>query len=209
MQHKYKFINQLTHHEGMIGRTDMEIENEPILYQASYEHAMQYGGPLTKEFLSKLPETKNCIVDTRVHMLMQSWYPAIPGFHLDHIPRTMPFAQPNLARINNQIHYMTTVGDSSIPEFVVQPIELTINYSDKDKTVYGQCNQQLELLQPKLFRVTPNNIWKFTSQDFHRCTMAEKSGWRYFARASYNTGVVPKNKVRRQCQVYLDLKRGW
>lgn len=204
---KYKFKNNLFHHDVLQQRTENEIENEPILFQCSYKFAMEYGGPITKEFLSKIPDG-NCLVDVRVHMLMRGWTPCIPGYHLDFVPRVLENAQPDLNQTTHQQHYMGIVGNCSNPEFIIQPVELEI---DETKQIYPQCNIQLEN-NPDLKRMTlsPNNIWRFTSQDFHRGLPAFKDGWRYFVRASYNIGKTPVNKIRKQVQVYLPFGfKGW
>jgi len=198
---KYFLENTLTHHGILKPRTEEEIKREPILYQCSYDHALRYGGPITKEVLTQLPHG-DCLVDTRVHMLMPGWYPAIIGFHLDFVPRELPNSQPNLEKTHNQIHYMATIGDSSIPEFVIEPLEVSIDESGKTN-VYTQLNEHVEKINPRLMKATPNNIWKFSSHDVHRATAATKAGWRYFIRVSYNTGVEPKNTKRTQVQVYL------
>jgi hypothetical protein len=203
----FKFVPQLTHHGVMQVRTEGEIENEPILYQADFGFALEHGGPITREFLTWLPKMTDVIIDTRVHMLMQSWTPAIPGFHLDHVPRTLPGAQPDLSQNTAQEHYMAIVGAGiSSPEFVIEPITLQI---DETKPIYQQCNEQINKMNVDKMKIADNNIWKFSSQDFHRATPAIKDGWRFLIRASFNTGVAPKNKIRKQTQVYMDPNRGW
>lgn len=203
----FKFTPTLTHHAVMSPRSPLEIENEPILFQCSFEFAMEYGGVITKEFLQRMPETKNVIIDTRSHMLMKTWCPAIPGYHTDHVPRSLPNAQPDLTQTAHQTHYMAVIGDSvSSPEFVTQPITLQI---DETKPIYRQCNEQINALNPDRMFVMDNNIWKFSSTDFHRATPAIKDGWRFFVRSSYHTGIDPKNKIRKQVQVYMDFNRSW
>lgn len=197
----FKFIPQLTHHDVMRPRSQEEIENEPILFQSSFDFAMENGGNITREFLIKLPDTENVLIDSRVHMLMPGWYPAIPGWHLDYVPRSLPNAQPDLAQTDHQIHYMCIIGNGiSNPEFICQPIELII---DENKPIYSQCNEQITQIKPDTIEIADNNIWKFSSKDFHQAVPAKKDGWRFFIRASYNTGKIPVNKIRKQCQVYL------
>jgi len=36
--------------------TDEVIKTEPMFFRATYDYALKKGGPITKEFLSKLPE---------------------------------------------------------------------------------------------------------------------------------------------------------
>ncbi len=207
MVKKYTFIPQLTHHSVMIPRTPQEIENEPILFQSSFEFAMENGGPITREFLQTLPSDQNVIIDSRVHLLQPTWCPAILGYHLDHIPRSLPNAQPDLTQTVKQDHYMAVIGNGiSSPEFVTQEITLEI---DETKPIYPQCDAQINALNPDRMQVMDNNVWRFGPQSFHRATPAIKEGWRFFVRASFNTDVVPKNKIRKQVQVYLPNTRTW
>ncbi len=207
MVKKYTFVPKLSHHAVMMPRTPEEIENEPILFQSSFEFAMKNGGPITREFLQTLPSDQNVIIDSRVHLLQPTWCPAIPGYHLDHVPRCLANAQPDLAQTLKQDHYMAVIGNSiSSPEFVTQEITLEI---DETKPIYPQCDVQITALNPDRMQVMDNNVWRFNSQSFHRAVPAVKDGWRYFVRASYNTDIVPKNKIRKQVQVYLSNTRTW
>jgi len=90
-------------------RQEVEIKNEPQLFSASLAFADEQGGPITQEFLHKLKEVKpdffdhkeEIVLDSRVHMLKESWYPAIPGYHFDDIPRETWGGQPDLDSPDN------------------------------------------------------------------------------------------------------------
>ncbi len=55
-----------------------------------------------------------------------------------------------------------------------------------------------------------NQIIFFNDRTWHQGTKANKSGWRLFIRATRNTGIKPKNEIRKQVQVYLEAPmEGW
>lgn len=66
-----------------------EIKNEPMFFNSDLEFAYENGGPITRSFIENLPLDwkSDVIFDSRVHMLMPGWYPAIPGYHHDDVPR--------------------------------------------------------------------------------------------------------------------------
>lgn len=45
----------LSRTELMQSRTEMEIRDEPMLFRSDPDFALDKGGPITREFLSKLP----------------------------------------------------------------------------------------------------------------------------------------------------------
>lgn len=66
------------------------IEASLNLRQASLEDAARYGGAITREALGAMNlrgDRKYVIVDTKIHLLMPGWVPAIPGWHTDGVPR--------------------------------------------------------------------------------------------------------------------------
>ncbi len=62
-----------------------DLKSEPMLFRATREFARFVGGPLTKAFLNAL-DWEDCLIDSRVHMLMPGMYPCIPGWHHDDVP---------------------------------------------------------------------------------------------------------------------------
>lgn len=70
--------------------TDDQIKNTPALWNASIEDALKYGGDLTREAIGAMRlrgDRRSIIVDTKIHMLMPGFMPAIPGWHTDGAPR--------------------------------------------------------------------------------------------------------------------------
>lgn len=84
--------------------TDNEVKNEPMLFSCDRDASIALGGPITKAFLDSLyPEFLNhpdFILDTRVHMLMPGWFPCIPGYHHDDVPRNNTNGQPNYDNVD-------------------------------------------------------------------------------------------------------------
>ncbi len=188
-----------------------------MLFSADINYALDNGGPITQAFLQGLkglPTT--AIIDSRVHMLMPGWYPCIPGWHLDDVPRTRPDGQPDHSHpAYKSFNVMALAGDSSVTEF----IEGELNLQDvglHEGAVYGQWNARINtmLAEPDcriaIRQVPQNAVVRFDYGAFHRGVPATKNGWRFFIRANFNTAREIKNEIRRQVQVYLPVPEiGW
>ena len=73
-----------------IAISNEKIKEEPMFFNCSPDFAYENGGEITRSFLNNLPDEwqkDKLVFDSRVHMLMPGWYPAIPGFHHDDVPR--------------------------------------------------------------------------------------------------------------------------
>lgn len=209
---RIQFLGEMNHY------TDEQIKNEPMLFNCDFKHAYNLGGPITGEFLDhiadKLP-TEDIVVDSRVHMLMPGWFPCIPGFHHDDVPRSGKNGQPNYYNPEYKSkHIMALVNADVCPtEFALGKITLPdvedgIYYKEWHKLV--SCEVAVGNLQRVLLRGNP--IVGFDWQTFHQGTRAVKGGWRWFIRVSYNTDRVKNctNEIRRQVQVYLEHPmEGW
>lgn len=211
--------------EGRLPRdfTQDEVKNEPMLFNADFEFAWQNAGPITKAVMMALPMRfleGPVVIDSRVHMLMPSWFPCIPGWHLDDIPRTRADGQPD--HINPAYkaeHAMCIVGDASRTAFAVGQIGL--KEPSLGEVIYGEWHLVLEDIiewhaqngRQDLLRVeqvNPLDIVTFNDESFHQGTAAVKNGWRYFIRITRNTQRVPTNEIRRQVQTYLPaIVGGW
>lgn len=200
---------------GCLGAfTDTEVKAEPQFFNASPQYAFERGGPITREFLtlSKGWESGS-VFDSRVHMLMPGWYPCIPGWHLDDVPRERSDKQPNHVDPSYKSeHLMAIVGDASRTEFALG--ELTLNEPPIGSTIYGQWTKDVELLcsmgHLARFTVLPNYLYHFDWQSWHRGMPATKNGWRWFGRLSWKTERKVTNEIRAQTQVYLPaVDAGW
>lgn len=193
---------------------DREIEQEKMLFSCDLTSLFILcpAGSMIWNFAKKVVELSECtdwIIDSRVHMLMNGWYPCIPGWHTDFVPRKAPLNQPDFMHPTNTAeHYLMVVGNTSLTQFVDEPIELP--GAPVGSTYYGFWNDEIKKLDPKIKTVESGEIIHFTSNDWHRGVVAKKSAWRLFVRATRGVDREPENKVRRQTQVYLPaVEGGW
>jgi hypothetical protein len=197
----------------MQGRTMVEISVEPMLFGASSGFAAEHGGPLTREFLSKLPPGGGWLIDSRVHMLKPGWYPAIPGWHLDAIPRSETHRQPDFTQDTSRLEcWFAIVGDVPVceTEFLTSPVELDLRDGKSWSEFSAEINGALLYGATGSVRVPNRSVVQFGPEDFHRATPADRDGWRFFIRAMRGHNTPCANQIRRQTQVYLrDLEAGW
>jgi hypothetical protein len=172
------------------------------------DFAFEKGGPITKSFVGKLPfaNTDNVLVDVRVHSLQAGYYPAIPGWHLDWLPRTKGGEHPVVETIPDYDHVVLIVAETSLTEFVVDPVTMAMT----KKNAFEGCNKELNFLidtgMLKTEHVVSGDMVKFTSRDWHRPSPATKPEWRYLARASRVNHKKPSNRVVTQSQVYIPIR---
>lgn len=208
-----------------------QIKNEPMLFGADIDFAIKNGGPITYDFICKFTnsltkkEREKVIIDSKVCMLMKGWYPCIPGWHHDDVARTRSDGQPNYEELPLKPvqHAMaicedTYKGPGSRTQFLCGTIDLKI--PPKGKVIYKEWNDQInEILDHRRkYQHIPvwtsylglNQIHWFTSNVFHRGMPADRSGWRFFIRASWNTKRKVTNEIRKQSQIYMSaLEAGW
>lgn len=207
-------------------RQTEHVKNEPMLWNCDGEHAWTLGGPITKQWLSQMPEGWQrddgpVVVDTRVHMLMPGWMPCIPGWHHDDVIRDTPNGQPNYFSPTRSEHLMTLLNsDVSATEFAVGSAQFVIPADDQ--IMYQVWHPEVDalLLKGTLSSVTvPDSaLVSFNDRAWHRGTPAVKGGWRWFGRISryqrdgvrIDRGNPRTNETRNQVQVYLpEPNKGW
>jgi hypothetical protein len=190
-----------------------QVKNEPMFFNADADFAWKSGGPITRAFLEAAPETIT-VFDSRVHMLMPGWFPCIPGWHHDDVPRSAYGGQPNYVdpEYRSQ-HVMAMInGDICPTEFAVGWVDVSV--VPPGDVVYKKWHVEVEeqIESGLLSRVSaPSNtlVW-FDDRSFHQGTRAVDGGFRWFGRASWETGRKPTNEIRRQVNVYLDKPmEGW
>lgn len=195
-----------------------EIKNEPMLFNCDRVSAYNLGGDITKHYIDNLPkEWTECdiVVDSRVHMLMPNWYPAIPGFHHDDVPRSGNQGQPNY--INPEYcseHLMGLVnGDICPTEFCIGSMTLEIPTEGVIyKTWHPIIHKRIQDGLADSYLAPSGQYLGFNHLSFHQATPAIASGWRWFIRLSKNTDRTSSctNEVRKQVQVYLEHPmEGW
>lgn len=199
-----------------------EIKNEPMLFNCSIEAAYELGGSITKSFLDKIPGNwyiSNPVIDSRVHMLKKSWYPAIPGWHQDDVPRSTLTGQPNYTNPKyHSEHLMGLVNGEICPtRFLIGEVE--VPDPDINRVVYEDWSNYIDDNYPSpipnaAFFEYPKSgeMIQFDWQTFHEATQAVDDGWRWFIRLSRKTDRQANmtNELRKQVQVYLEYpKAGW
>jgi hypothetical protein len=189
---------------------DATIEKEPMLFHASEEFARAKGGPITHAFLDGIADWGPVVIDSRVHMLMPGFWPCIPGWHVDDVPRTRADGQPDHTNpCYKSEHVLALFGDCSLTQFTEGDFMLEDPEPFTGK-VYQLWNRYLEKQALHISAVPPETLCFFNWQSLHRGQPATKRGWRLFIRASRSTHERPVNKIRVQTQVYLvDPTESW
>lgn len=221
----YVPIGKVDHPWGDALPIDLLAE-ETMLFSCDWNFAQTNGGPITQAVLQtfedhipfmrkyKTPvksygEVLQCVIDTRVHMLMKGMYPAIPGWHCDGVPRSAKYAQPDLTKTNYEVVFWSCTLSSnpegcSNTEFVSD--DLVINV-DPDR-VWGSVDSEVKKKNPEIWAAPDGEIIDFSQQQLHRAGPCHTPGWRFF----FRLGIVPtppKNKIRKQVQVYTVEELGW
>lgn len=197
---------------------DEIIKIEPMFFNSSLEYAYDNGSMITKKFIENLPEdwhySTNPVLDSRVHMLMPGWYPCIPGYHHDDVPRSTASGQPNYDNPEyHSEHLMGLInGDICPTMFAIGKHELPkvdgIIYKQWHKIVEQQISKKA--LTP--YEAPSGAYIQFDANAMHTGQRAVKGGWRWFVRLSRNTSRQKKmtNEIRSQVQVYLEFPmEGW
>ena len=210
----YDFHSQASYGDYLPDFTQNEIKNEPMMFSASLDFAREHAGPITRAFLDHLEAPKNAIFDSRSHMLMPGWWPCIPGWHHDDIPRSRSDGQPdydNPSYLSN--HCMVLVNGDICPTLMALG-DCRLSEVPIGQTIYEVWDAEISALVEKGdLRSMPtesNRMTYFNWQTIHGGQQAKRSGWRWFGRASWNTERKFFNEVRHQVQVYLPFpKAGW
>ena len=212
--------------DRMVDFTQDEVRREPMLFNCDAASAARLGGPITRAFLSRLPEDfvgGPLVVDTRVHMLMPGWYPCIPGWHHDDVPRTRADGQPNYGPDQDRSeHVSCLVGiDVARTKFATG----TAHFSEVPvgSVVYDAWHREVvsKIRAGVLrgWRAPMGALVRFDDRTWHRGAAATGNGWRWFGRASrYFDGRGHRidrrnprtNEVRSQVQIYMArANAGW
>lgn len=196
------------------------IKGDQMFFGADAKFAYLNGGFLTQFFLEELAklgvEQDKIIIDSRYHMLMPGFFPCIPGWHHDDVPRSRSDGQPNyLTPEYRTDHYMMVVdaGTNSMTEFYNKSV--MVDSVPLGKVVYEQwdreLNEYLEMDGPgAVTKAESGQVIQFSDRAFHRGVAATGSGWRFFIRATVGSDRPFFNEIRRQVQVYMsNLGQGW
>lgn len=159
--------------EPVVGRPVERLSNDAIkatpgLWHASWDDALRYGGEVTRHVLGSVDlrgDRKHVIVDTKVHMLLPGFMPAIPGWHTDGVPRWDAELGWNVERglpsIGEQddwedsgedvapIFHLYTSGVGCLTRFVVAPLPLDLPPSG-DPDLYKHVTQEVRAFEPSV-----------------------------------------------------------
>lgn len=210
-----RFTSHATFGARLKKYTQEQVKNEPMLFNCDVPHAFELGGPIIRDFICNLSPDfqQRGVIDTRVHMLMPGWYPCIPGWHHDDVPRSTPTGQPNYQNPEYFAkHCLALVNAEIAPtEFLLGDIE--VPEPDISGTVYYQWDNYLEHMgkqQGSRIKAEDRQLIYFDAATFHRGVQAQSTGWRWFGRVSIDTARKATNEIRRQVQVYMAVPNaGW
>jgi len=224
-----KFFQSASHELNQFARdcSNDLIKTEPMFFNCDLKFAYENGGRITQSFIDQLPiewQIGNCVIDTRVHMLMPGWYPAIPGWHHDDVPRAeiptgqhfITGGQPDYDNPRYMSEHIVGLVNAGVcpTEFAIG--ECVMPAIPEGELIYRAWHNEVERLLEKgeLTREQcPDRTLVYMNwQTFHSGIKAVSNGWRWFGRVSRNTDRVNKitNEIRSQVQVYLEFPmEGW
>lgn len=204
------------------------IKNETMFFNCDLEFAYNKGGPITQSFIDALPQewqNDEVVFDSRVHMLMPGWCPAIFGWHHDDVPRpdVIPTGQ----------HFMTAgQPDYDNPRYLSEHIVGVVNADicptqfacgvskfnavPEGEVVYKQWHMEVEEKiksgELTVHSIPDRTLCYFDWQTWHTAIESNGNGWRWFGRLSRNTDRTKRitNEIRVNAQVYLKMPyEGW
>lgn len=194
------------------------LKNELMFFNADAEFCLGLSIGPTYDFLMALEShgvnLNSVIIDSRIHMLMPGWYPCIPGFHHDDVPRERSDKQPEYHNPSYRSKHALVLfnGDICPTEFAIGGCEFTD--PNNHDTIYKEWHKEVinNINNGNLQSVfaPSNQIVFFDDRTWHQGTKSTGNGWRLFIRASWDTKRTPTNEIRNQVQVYMDNPHmGW
>lgn len=194
------------------------IKNETMFFNSDLKFAYNNGGEITKSFIENLPIDwilGDVVFDSRVHMLMKDWYPCIPGWHHDDVPRTNN-GQPDYDNQHYFSEHILGVVNSDICPTKFALGEVYMPPINEGEIVYNIWNNvvESEILEGNLRQVNISDriLTYLDCNTFHTGQKALTNGWRWFGRISRNTDRTKAitNEIRVNAQVYLEFPtKGW
>lgn len=195
--------------------TQTEIKNEPMLFNCSVSFAMHEAGPITRAFLDALPpswaeQSRDLIIDSRVHMLMPGWFACIPGWHHDDVARDAS-GQPNYDHQPYRSRHLLGLVNAEIcpTVFAVGRHTLPKVSGTVYKAWHPLVEQQIRDGVLERREARSGLIYSFGWDTMHAGQRAVARGWRWFIRVTkrhHNH----TNEIRNQVNVYLDSPfAGW
>ncbi|QSM01156.1 hypothetical protein SEA_NANOSMITE_132 [Mycobacterium phage Nanosmite] len=205
------------------------IEATPNLRRASLPNALLFGGPLIRQCLEQAPivgDREHILVDAKVSMLMPGWWPAIPGWHTDGVPRysvtdktvtpanwgkpSLPLqAERHLEGYMPRYHTIH-VGNDCPTEFLDGLLRLPIDH-DEDEEMYAEMTRKINGCSTLRTLKAPEGQWmSWDWWNIHQATQATRRGWRLLIRVTESDmPPVDSDFIRAQNQVYVPKEFGW
>lgn len=206
------------------------IKATPALWQADLDTAVRYGGDLTRDALSAMNlrgDRRHIVVDTKVHMLMPGFMPAIPGWHTDGVPRGPEqdpagkgapdiYAQERMDDRAPRFHLLVVGGDCPTRFCIERNIDLSVP-SAPDHQLYEaisiQMNDYAVRPEAKMLETVPGSVYEWDWWQVHTAIRARAFGWRFLIRVTESDHHAPKKDIasviRTQQQVYVPSEFGW
>jgi len=201
------------------------IKNEPMFFNSSVQFGIENGGPIAKAFLSSLPSGwGEAVFDSRIHMLMPGWYPAIPGWHHDDVPRPpIPVGQhfgtagqPDYDNPRYHAQHIMGLANADVcpTQFALGLAELPA-VADGEmiyRTWHPVVERKIAIGALRLWESPSLTLIGFDWRTLHQGRKATGSGWRWFGRVTRNSDRCKTitNEIRKQVQVYLEFPmEGW
>lgn len=214
----FKFTSQIEIIAQLPEFTQDQIKNEIMFFNSGSSFAKDNAGPITEQFLEIVENygIRDYVFDSRVHMLMKGWYPAIPGFHHDDVPRSLANGQPNYYNPEYEAEHIMGLANGEICPTQFALGDCTLPDINEDEIYYKKWHPLVDKMCEngilKRIDFPGNAVAKFNSYSFHQAQQANKGGFRWFGRVSWNTERIKHitNEIRRQANVYLEAPmEGW
>jgi hypothetical protein len=203
-----------------------EIKKEPMFFNSNLNYAYENGKAITKSFIDSLPLDwrEDVVFDSRVHMLMPSWYPAISGWHHDDVPRPkstvgkhfVAAGQPDYENPKYSSEHILGLVNAEICPTQFALGECTMPAILEGELIYREWHKEvLRLIENNALEVmeaVDRTLIYFDCNTFHTGIASRLNGWRWFGRVSRNTDRVSEitNEIRVNAQVYLEFPmEGW
>lgn len=203
------------------------IESSLNLRQVSLEDAARYGGLITRQALGAMNlrgDRKHIVVDTKVHLLMPGWVPAIPGWHTDGVPRGTEMnpggrGAPNLrAQVEGLAsaprYHLLVTGEHCPTRFMAGAFDFELDL-DGGSELYTEITRQAQDAAGTFETLTtpPSTVVEWDWWNVHTAQQATARGWRYLIRVTETDHIVPRTDpadfIRTQNQVYAPMDFGW
>lgn len=209
--------------------TPRDIEGCLNFRRASMGDAIALGGPLIRRALGACPlrgDRPHILVDTKVSMLMPGWFPAIPGWHTDGVPRDNRGGylkgRPSMARQQelsedgeSPIFHLMVLGVPNTPRFLADALDVPLA-NGENRRLYNELTdyvneQDRSVLNSVGFTTDQWLTWDWWN--IHTAQPSENRGWRLLIRVT-ESDIPPSDPaktdiIRRQTMVYSPINFGW